>query len=92
MTPDQPYQITLDLEMPESPTNMELGMFLVKMSCYSLDGQTVGASMRTVGMHTYTHKQPIYSQLDLPIVCVTLPLQHCKQCSRISFTEAYLLS
>lgn len=40
-------------------------------------------------IHTQTH---IHCQLDLPIVCVTLPLQYCKQCSRISFTEAYLLS
>ncbi|KAG7329275.1 hypothetical protein KOW79_007449 [Hemibagrus wyckioides] len=47
MTPGQPYHITLDLEMPESPTNTELGMFLVKISCYSHEGQTVDASMRT---------------------------------------------
>lgn len=55
MTPGQPYQITMDLEMPESPTNMELGMFLVKMSCYSYDEQTGGASMHTVCLYTYTN-------------------------------------
>ncbi|XP_026774069.1 BSCL2 lipid droplet biogenesis associated, seipin, like [Pangasianodon hypophthalmus] len=51
MTPGQPYQITLDLEMPESPTNMELGMFLVKISCYSYDGQTVHASKQATMLH-----------------------------------------
>ncbi|TSY55753.1 Seipin [Bagarius yarrelli] len=51
MTPGQPYQITLDLEMPESPTNMELGMFLVKTSCYSNDRRTVDASMQTTMLH-----------------------------------------
>lgn len=55
MTPGQPYQITLDLEMPESPTNMELGMFLVKMSCYSHDGQILDTSVQTVSAHAFTN-------------------------------------
>lgn len=55
MTPGQPYQITLDLEMPESPTNMELGMFLVKMSCYSNDGLILDVSMQTVCSRAYTN-------------------------------------
>ncbi|KAK3535772.1 hypothetical protein QTP70_021085, partial [Hemibagrus guttatus] len=51
MIPGQPYHITLDLEMPESPTNTELGMFLVKISCYSHEGQTVDASVRMTMLH-----------------------------------------
>lgn len=57
--------------MPESPTNTELGMFLVKISCYSHEGQTVDASMRTVCSHKYTN-----SHLNLPIACVPLPLEN----------------
>ncbi|XP_019901661.1 seipin isoform X7 [Esox lucius] len=48
MTYGQPYQISLELEMPESPANRELGMFMVKMSCYSRGGQTLTSSARSV--------------------------------------------
>lgn len=48
MTYGQPYQITLELEMPESPANQHLGMFLVKMSPYSKAGQIVDISARSV--------------------------------------------
>ncbi len=48
----QPYQITLDLQMPESPANQELGMFLVKITPYSKAGQIVDISTRSVSMQT----------------------------------------
>ncbi|XP_043112364.1 BSCL2 lipid droplet biogenesis associated, seipin, like isoform X2 [Puntigrus tetrazona] len=51
MTYAQPYQITLQLEMPESPTNQELGMFLVKMTTYSKAGQIVDISARSAMLH-----------------------------------------
>uniref|UniRef100_A0A8K9Y6Y9 Seipin n=1 Tax=Oncorhynchus mykiss TaxID=8022 RepID=A0A8K9Y6Y9_ONCMY len=47
MTYGQPYRISLELEMPESPANQELGMFMVKMFCYSGQGQTVTSSARS---------------------------------------------
>ncbi|XP_029580438.1 seipin isoform X2 [Salmo trutta] len=47
MTYGQPYRISLELEMPESPANQELGMFMVKMFCYSRQGQTVTSSARS---------------------------------------------
>lgn len=31
----QPYQAFLELELPESPVNQDLGMFLVTISCYT---------------------------------------------------------
>ncbi|XP_042625847.1 seipin-like isoform X1 [Cyprinus carpio] len=52
MTYGQPYQITLELEMPESPANQELGMFLVKMTPYSKAGQIVDVSARSVSTQT----------------------------------------
>lgn len=47
----QPYQITLDLQMPESPANQELGMFLVKITPYSKAGQIVDISTRSAMLH-----------------------------------------
>lgn len=51
MTYGQPYQITLELQMPESPANQELGMFLVKMTPYSKAGQIVDISTRSAMLH-----------------------------------------
>ncbi|XP_021446896.2 seipin isoform X1 [Oncorhynchus mykiss] len=47
----QPYRISLELEMPESPVNKHLGMFMIKMSCYTKDGQTVAAVARSAMLH-----------------------------------------
>uniref|UniRef100_A0A8C1HP24 Seipin n=1 Tax=Cyprinus carpio carpio TaxID=630221 RepID=A0A8C1HP24_CYPCA len=54
MTYGQPYQITLELEMPESPANQELGMFLVKMTPYSKAGQIVDVSARSAMLHYHS--------------------------------------
>ncbi|XP_067313110.1 BSCL2 lipid droplet biogenesis associated, seipin, like isoform X2 [Pseudorasbora parva] len=51
MTYGQPYQITLQLDMPESPANQELGMFLVKIAPYSKAGQIVDVSTRSAMLH-----------------------------------------
>ncbi|KAI5622302.1 seipin [Silurus asotus] len=47
----QPYQISLVLEMPESPVNEQLGMFMIKMSCYTKDGKTVSTVARSAMLH-----------------------------------------
>ncbi|KAL7885740.1 hypothetical protein AOLI_G00060350 [Acnodon oligacanthus] len=47
----QPYQITLELEMPESPANEQMGMFLVKMYCYSYEGQIIDTAARSTMLH-----------------------------------------
>uniref|UniRef100_A0A8C7MZ53 Seipin n=2 Tax=Oncorhynchus kisutch TaxID=8019 RepID=A0A8C7MZ53_ONCKI len=47
----QPYRISLELEMPESIVNKQLGMFMIKMSCYTNDGQTVAAVVRSAMLH-----------------------------------------
>ncbi|XP_031427482.1 seipin [Clupea harengus] len=51
MIPGQPYQVSLDLEMPESPVNEQLGMFMVKMFCYSKDGHTTASVARSAMLH-----------------------------------------
>ncbi|KAK2842020.1 hypothetical protein Q5P01_012220 [Channa striata] len=47
----QPYRISLELEMPESPVNEHLGMFMVKMSCYTKGGKTVSSVGRSTMLH-----------------------------------------
>ncbi|XP_060935110.1 seipin-like [Limanda limanda] len=42
----QPYQISLALEMPESLTNQELGMFMIRTTCFSQAGGQVASSAR----------------------------------------------
>lgn len=44
----QAYRISLELEMPESPVNEHLGMFMVKMTCYSKDGTVMTSVARSV--------------------------------------------
>ncbi|KAJ8255086.1 hypothetical protein GJAV_G00200770 [Gymnothorax javanicus] len=44
----QPYRISLVLDMPESPANQELGMFMVRMSCYTKEGQIINTISRSV--------------------------------------------
>lgn len=47
----QPYRISLELEMPESPANEQLGMFMIKMSCYTKGGKTVSSVGRSTMLH-----------------------------------------
>ncbi|XP_013861067.1 seipin [Austrofundulus limnaeus] len=51
MANGQPYRVSLELEMPESPVNEQLGMFMVRMSCYTRGGKIVS----TVGRSTMLH-------------------------------------
>ncbi|XP_044061080.1 seipin-like isoform X4 [Siniperca chuatsi] len=47
LTFGQAYRMTLQLEMPDSPVNQELGMFMVKTACFSRDGGHVASSARS---------------------------------------------
>ena len=47
----QPYEVTIHLELPESPINMELGMFMVNLSFYSSEGRAVSSSARPVSRY-----------------------------------------
>uniref|UniRef100_A0A287BJR6 Seipin n=1 Tax=Sus scrofa TaxID=9823 RepID=A0A287BJR6_PIG len=43
----QPYRVTLELELPESRVNQDLGMFLVTISCYTRGGRIISTSSRS---------------------------------------------
>lgn len=47
----QPYRISLELEMPESSVNEQLGMFMVKMSSYTKGGKIVSSVSRSTMLH-----------------------------------------
>ncbi|XP_016428556.1 seipin-like isoform X1 [Sinocyclocheilus rhinocerous] len=51
MMSGQAYRISLELEMPESPVNEQLGMFMVKMSCYTTHGTVVQSVARSTMLH-----------------------------------------
>ncbi|XP_061691161.1 seipin-like isoform X4 [Syngnathoides biaculeatus] len=46
LTFGQAYQMTLQLDMPESETNQELGMFMIRTTCFARDGAQVVMSAR----------------------------------------------
>ncbi|CAL8264244.1 unnamed protein product [Lota lota] len=48
MSLGQKYRISLELEMPDSPTNQLLGMFMVRMTCFSKEGGRLTSSAHTI--------------------------------------------
>jgi len=69
LTFGQVYRISLQLEMPDSPTNHDLGMFMIKTTCFSEHGGQVAASARSVsctflGGPTYMYKQIVNTYSD----------------------------
>ncbi|XP_006730409.2 seipin isoform X2 [Leptonychotes weddellii] len=57
----QPYRVTLELELPESPVNQDLGMFLVTVSCYTRGGRIISTSSRSVMLH---YRSDLLQMLD----------------------------
>ncbi|XP_042295152.1 seipin [Sceloporus undulatus] len=47
----QPYRISLEMELPESPVNQDLGMFMVVISCYTKGGRIISSSARSAMLH-----------------------------------------
>ncbi|KAI5933001.1 seipin isoform X2 [Manis javanica] len=57
----QPYRVTLELELPESPVNQDLGMFLVTISCYTRGGRIISTSSRSAMLH---YRSDLLQMLD----------------------------
>lgn len=64
----QAYRISLHLEMPDSPTNQELGMFMIKTTCFTANGGQVVSSAHSVSVR--------FIQLLCGRVWLSSP-QHC---------------
>lgn len=52
LTFGQAYWISLQIEMPESPTNEHLGMFMIKTTCFSQNQVQTASSVRSVRFST----------------------------------------
>lgn len=63
----QPYRVTLELELPESPVNQGLGMFLVSISCYTRGGRIISTSSRSVSVHG------LYGRVWRMVADITIP-------------------
>ncbi|XP_072407178.1 seipin isoform X2 [Chiloscyllium punctatum] len=51
MTYGTSYRICLRLLMPESPINQNLGMFMVRMTCYTKEGNEISSVSRSAMLH-----------------------------------------
>ncbi|KAG9475499.1 hypothetical protein GDO78_003737 [Eleutherodactylus coqui] len=51
----QPYRITLELLVPESTVNRNLGMFMVSMVCYTRGGKEISYTARSAMLHYKSH-------------------------------------
>lgn len=51
----QPYRIALELQVPESTVNQDLGMFMISMSCYTRGGKEISYTARSAILHYKSH-------------------------------------
>ncbi|XP_034032911.1 seipin-like [Thalassophryne amazonica] len=71
MASGQPYRISLELEMPESPVNEQLGMFMIRMLCYTRGGKTVSSVGRSTMLHYRSNLLQTLSTLVFSPLLVT---------------------
>lgn len=65
----QPYKVHLNLELPESPTNKELGMFMVCADFRGKDGKLITHSCRATMLHYRSNLlQTIYTVAFSPLL------------------------
>ncbi|KAM9301945.1 seipin [Gastrophryne carolinensis] len=64
----QPYRVALELQVPESAANQELGMFMISMTCYTRGGKNISYTARSATLH---YKSPLLRTLE---TLTTLPL------------------
>uniref|UniRef100_A0A8C5PDH1 Seipin n=1 Tax=Leptobrachium leishanense TaxID=445787 RepID=A0A8C5PDH1_9ANUR len=57
----QPYCMSLELHVPESFANQDLGMFMVSMSCYTHSGKEISHTARSAILH---YKSPLLRTLE----------------------------
>uniref|UniRef100_A0A8D3ACF6 Seipin n=2 Tax=Scophthalmus maximus TaxID=52904 RepID=A0A8D3ACF6_SCOMX len=85
----QPYRVSLDLEMPESPVNEQLGMFMVKMSSYAKGGRMVSSVGRSAMLHYRSSLlQTLSTLLFSPLLLTGLTEQ--KQLIEVELASDYM--
>ncbi|XP_058502589.1 seipin-like [Solea solea] len=86
MAYDQPYRVSLELEMPESPVNEHVGMFMVRMSSYTKGGRIVSS----VGRSTMLHYRSSLLQTVSTLVFSPLLLTGIAEQKQLIEVELYL--
>uniref|UniRef100_A0A8C5QNK5 Seipin n=1 Tax=Leptobrachium leishanense TaxID=445787 RepID=A0A8C5QNK5_9ANUR len=84
----QPYRMSLELHVPESFVNQDLGMFMVSMSCYTHGGKEISHTARSAILH---YKSPLLRTLEtfafLPLLLFGMSEQ--KQSLEVELYSAY---
>ncbi|KAM4617510.1 seipin isoform 1-T4 [Discoglossus pictus] len=57
----QTYRMSIELHLPESPVNQDLGMFMVVMSCYTRGAEKISSTARSAMLH---YKSPLLRTLE----------------------------
>lgn len=77
----QPYTVTLDLELPESTVNQELGVFMLLIQFYSKDGEVVRSSARPALLH---YKSGLYQTIETLVFLPSLLIGASEQKQTLS--------
>ncbi|XP_067120507.1 seipin isoform X2 [Centruroides vittatus] len=84
----QSYIIVLDLEMPESETNQNIGMFMVKLDMLARNGEMVKTSCRAGVLHFKSHLHRIIRTLFFAPLLLSGTVEE-KQLVSVSLFEHY---
>lgn len=84
----QQYIIVLDLEMPESETNQNIGMFMVKLEMIARNGEIVKYSCRSGVLHFKSHLHRILRTLFFAPLLLSGTFEE-KQLVSVSLFEHY---
>ncbi|XP_071657564.1 seipin [Patagioenas fasciata] len=84
----QLYQVSLELELPESPANRALGMFLVSGTAYGPGGRPIATAQRAAMLH---YRSPLLRALHSLLFSLWLlgGLMEQKQTLRVELFEGY---
>ncbi|KAM8939242.1 seipin [Pelodytes ibericus] len=84
----QPYRISMELQLPESSVNQDLGMFMISMSCYTRGGKQISYTARSAIL---LYKSPLLRMIEtfagLPLLLVGLSEQ--KQSLEVELFSEY---
>jgi len=85
----QPYNIILDLEIPESETNRNVGMFMVHLKLSGKDGRLITSSRRSAMLRYKSQVLHFLSTMFFSPLLLTGPMEE-KQTLKVEMFSEYL--
>lgn len=85
----QPYNIILDLEMPESDSNKQLGMFMIQLKLIGRNGQSISHSRRSAMLRYKSGALHFLSTIFFSPFLLTGPMEE-KQTLKVEMFSEYL--